>query len=764
MANINLMIDTSGFKPFTFQDKMAPGLLYKDFWNDVDSKYTEIERMLGTLEGAVQGSKRAKEMFDNYNEAFHSAADAFYGHRDKINTAKNLSEVRRLYYKDMTKLEQAREAMLKEIDRRKNNSDPTALYEDLGTLDNYLNPAYSPRTYSGALLSKQVSDAVSPIAKALVETSVTGKLDAYNKKVLTQAGIRPEEVNTLASQLMSGGIDAVTHPVFKNILNSVYKTSGIGSWSNAEEINPRAYGAMAEGLQSAIGPSTMTTIKDEAAVASLNDYYAQRAAARSLANQKELYQFQQDIAQKNALEKIQAQAAAKGGIKADGTLKEGTTVRVPKVDYLNLYQVQKDADVKNLVNGKYIKKYKSRDGAEQWEITKEGLQAYDRMKKTLKNTGVSLQSLVKLIDASASEREDYYQKHPEVKKAMQGLIGTSGSNKPVYVGTMAPAYANANSQSADPIYDLRSIITMSSAVDDIVRNAATGTDDKSLAIASKLGLKQRDISADSRLRAIARNNPNIVGRSTDIDINGKDVGKLLGAQLKLSAAPTALVGQAMPRYDIDPAQYDNYTDHLRNSVVTADSPLIEYEVKDGTLKPTHNSIKATELGSSYQVTQLTVTPDGKVLARLKGMKSDNKDAAAWVEYPAGDVVNAIGTNMRNARQIAEGLTLPSVQGDYAPQSAQEYLGLMQFYDMIARLPELGTVNKSEERKWAPGTQDIAVGGSTPAWQQPAITEGSNLSDDEVAALSALAAQHGMTLEQLLLLGEDELKALLQGQE
>lgn len=274
--NFNFAIDTSGFKPFDISIPLAIIADYNQGYEKNQAVYDKIAQTLGQLESSVANSPKAKQIYDAYQADFKTAADSF-ARGMNVKNAKALGLLRRRYGTDITKLETARQAMSKIADARKlamaEGRGADMLYQDLGILDNYLdNPNYSPSSYNGAQLTKEVSDAASALAKGLINAGNYGKLDNYTKLWIQRTGMSPEQVTKTIQELRTGGIEAVTSPIFKNLVSSIIDSSGVMKWGDAET-KKRALGYAAQGLYHAIGEAKVGTYEDYANKKALDNYY-----------------------------------------------------------------------------------------------------------------------------------------------------------------------------------------------------------------------------------------------------------------------------------------------------------------------------------------------------------------------------------------------------------------------------------------------------------------------------------------------------------
>lgn len=351
--NFNFAIDTSGFKPFDVSIPLAIIADYNQGYEKNQAVYDKIAQTLGQLESSVANSPKAKQIYDAYQADFKTAADSF-AQGMNVKNAKALGLLRRRYGTDITKLETARQAMSKIADARKlamaEGRGADMLYQDLGILDNYLdNPNYSPSSYDGAQLTKEVSDVASALAKGLINAGNYGKLDNYTKLWIQSTGMPPEQVTKTIQELRTGGIEAVTSPIFKNLVSSIIDSSGVMKWGDAET-KKRALGYVAQGLYRAIGEAKVGTYEDYANKKVLDNYY-------------ELLQIQEQARQARITAAQQQQDAASLNIKDD--------------DYYSpLTEDNAQGKLQEYIDKGYFKLTKNAQGQPQYVMTDAGKSAY----------------------------------------------------------------------------------------------------------------------------------------------------------------------------------------------------------------------------------------------------------------------------------------------------------------------------------------------------------------------------------------------------
>lgn len=265
MSNYNLVIDTSNFRPYDYSLAYRAVQDYNRGYGESQAVYDKIAQTLGDLASAVEGSTRAKQIYDDYQNRFNAAADEFSRGMD-VRTATELGALRKIYGTQIRQLERANEARAKAAELLKvKNKDDDYLHESLGTLDAWMeDPNREIRGYSGSKLTSQVGDMMTSVAKSMRELNNNGRLDAFNKMWIESGGFSPEKVSKAIVQLQRGGIDAVEDPIIKGVLQNVAASSGMDGWADEATLRKRNE-YMARGLYKGIGETKLGHYEDYAA-------------------------------------------------------------------------------------------------------------------------------------------------------------------------------------------------------------------------------------------------------------------------------------------------------------------------------------------------------------------------------------------------------------------------------------------------------------------------------------------------------------------
>lgn len=299
--NLNLVIDTNHFKPFEYYTAALQTM--KDYGTQYEKQqaiYDKIAQTLGDLASAVSNTTKAKDIYDSYQDRFNTAVDDFSKGMN-INTARELGALRKTYGTQIRQLERANEAIVKEAERRRAEKDPSMMYQDIGTIDDYLdNPNRILGRYSGTQLTNDVASLSKAVGNSIIQRANNGQLDEYTKNWIQTKGFRQEDVNKAIQEVQMGGLNAVSNPIYKNILSSAMQSSGIYNWAD-EATKRQAEINAARGLYGGIGESSMGTYEDKKALKALDYYYDELKAQKQQQRALELLQAQNEQELANAI-------------------------------------------------------------------------------------------------------------------------------------------------------------------------------------------------------------------------------------------------------------------------------------------------------------------------------------------------------------------------------------------------------------------------------------------------------------------------------
>ena len=175
MANYTL-IANSQFKPFTYQDFLAPALMATQAHQELENQYSELATKANVWENLAneQTDPNAYKMYKTYADDLNTQAEPLAREGLNVTSRKNMLNMRNRYSKEIVPIEQAykRREELAAEQRKAALSNPTMFYQRNAStisLDDFIkNPSLDyGKSYSGALLAQQVGQMASNLKIAL---------------------------------------------------------------------------------------------------------------------------------------------------------------------------------------------------------------------------------------------------------------------------------------------------------------------------------------------------------------------------------------------------------------------------------------------------------------------------------------------------------------------------------------------------------------------------------------------------------------------
>lgn len=288
MPNYSLVIN-SKFRPFEFSELLQPVLLAEQAHRELEDAYSELATKSSVWDKMTNSEtdKRAHGMYSAYAKDLEQQAEELAKHGLTPSSRQSMLNMKKRYSTDIVPIEQAykkREAQIEE-QRKALLQNPTLLLSrraDTTSLDAYLdNPQLGYDAYSGALLTQQVGQAATAIAKELRDYGNGKKLDGFTRTWLQQHGFTASEV----AQAINNPNDPKSSNVLNTIVNNVMADSGIAKWASEDTLG-QAYNYARQGLWGAVGQTQVQTYTDEAARIAASEASQKRVAryAQSLQN------------------------------------------------------------------------------------------------------------------------------------------------------------------------------------------------------------------------------------------------------------------------------------------------------------------------------------------------------------------------------------------------------------------------------------------------------------------------------------------------
>ena len=351
MANYSLVIN-SQFKPFSYQEMLAPTLMATQAHQELENQYGELATKASVWEEMAneQTDPYAYKMYKTYANDLEEQAGQLA--REGLNAVsrRDMLNMRARYSKEITPIEQAYTARQKQAEEQQRAllQDPTLMLSrraSTTSLDDYIrNPQLAYKSYSGKLITAQAASAASALAKEMQEKprkwrSILG--NSYYETMM-QKGFSSQAV----LQAIQDNPNAA--PQLTRIVEDAINSSGVRNWGDQATI-ARAIDYAKQGLWSAVGETQYQT---------LDNWRAKMA--------------EQEAMQKRAEQRA---AARKAGEQRQARLNNLA------INPLNIYssrELSKEEKKYNDDTKKYSKYFYKENG--QWKMNQEGWKAYNSKK------------------------------------------------------------------------------------------------------------------------------------------------------------------------------------------------------------------------------------------------------------------------------------------------------------------------------------------------------------------------------------------------
>ena len=285
MANYSLVIN-SQFKPFSYQEMLAPTLMATQAHQELENQYGELATKASVWEEMAneQTDPYAYKMYKTYANDLEEQAGQLA--REGLNAAsrRDMLNMRARYSKEITPIEQAYAARQKQAEQQQQAllQDPTLMLSrraSTTSLDDYIrNPQLAYEAYSGKLITAQAASAASALAKEMQEKprkwrSILG--NSYYETMM-QKGFSSQAV----LQAIQDNPDAA--PQLTRIVEDAINSSGVRNWGDQATI-ARAIDYAKQGLWSAVGETQYQTLDNWRAKMAEQEAMQKRAEKRAAA-------------------------------------------------------------------------------------------------------------------------------------------------------------------------------------------------------------------------------------------------------------------------------------------------------------------------------------------------------------------------------------------------------------------------------------------------------------------------------------------------
>lgn len=277
MANFSF-VSGAKFRPFSYQEMLQPLQAYTQEYNTIQEGMGELGTKANVFERLAneQTDPQAYAMYKQYSNDLAAQAESLAKQGLTPASRQGLIDMKRRYSSEVVPIEQAykRRQELVDEQRKLQAQDSTLLFDRPAStlsLDELIsNPALSPQSYSGALLSKQVGTASQNLAKEVRENPRKWRTILGNQyyETIMQKGFRPEEIMQAVQNTPEAS------PILQGIVEDAVGSSGIKNWNDENTLN-RAYDYARQGLWNAVGETQYQNVSNKA-----YDYAMQKELAQ----------------------------------------------------------------------------------------------------------------------------------------------------------------------------------------------------------------------------------------------------------------------------------------------------------------------------------------------------------------------------------------------------------------------------------------------------------------------------------------------------
>lgn len=286
MPNYSLVIN-SRFKPFSYQEMLAPTLMATQSHQELENQYGELATKANVWEEMAneQTDPYAYKMYKTYANDLEEQAGQLA--REGLNAAsrRDMLNMRARYSKEIVPIEQAYTTRQKQAEEQQKAllQDPTLMLSRRATttsLDDYIsNPQLGYDAYSGKLITAQAASAASTLSKEMRDNprKWRGILGNSYYETMMRKGFSSDAV----LQAVQNNPNAA--PELMRIMEDAVNSSGVRNWGDQATLD-RAYDYARQGLWNAVGETQYQTLENWRAKLAEQESIKSRALQRQRLN------------------------------------------------------------------------------------------------------------------------------------------------------------------------------------------------------------------------------------------------------------------------------------------------------------------------------------------------------------------------------------------------------------------------------------------------------------------------------------------------
>lgn len=246
----------SRFKPFSYAEMLQPVRSATQAHQELETQYSELASKANVWDNLADAQREpeAYSMYKRYADDLRAQADMLAQQGLTPASRQSLLDMKNRYFSEIIPIEQAYASKKGLIDaqRKHKEQDNTVIFDvDASTLslDDFIrNPQLTYRPYSGAMISKQVSNAAHNLAREIRNNPRQWKktMEGQYWQTMEQKGYTAQEI------LLAALNDDNAPEPLKKIVEDAIDASDIRSWNNSQALE-QAYEYARLGLPDAIG-------------------------------------------------------------------------------------------------------------------------------------------------------------------------------------------------------------------------------------------------------------------------------------------------------------------------------------------------------------------------------------------------------------------------------------------------------------------------------------------------------------------------------
>lgn len=275
MANYSLVVN-SRFKPFSFQEMLAPWQIYGQAYKELEDSYGALGVQAGTVESMLNKEldRDAYNQYQGYMQGLKESADVLATQGLSPSLRGSLNNLRTRYSQEIVPIQAAAQRREKLMEEQRKLGPGYAFEYDASTtgLDKFMNnPTFTPKQVNLAEIRQRSAAEFGTLAKQLRSFKENPNMyrKGFDSTVLAEYGYSPEDAARVAESIRRGEVspeDAAASAIY----NSIYGSTGVDSWSNNLNVGQQAVrNAIAEGVVGAIGQITPQIVTDNVGLENL---------------------------------------------------------------------------------------------------------------------------------------------------------------------------------------------------------------------------------------------------------------------------------------------------------------------------------------------------------------------------------------------------------------------------------------------------------------------------------------------------------------